>query len=159
MRTTSRGTLHAVRFDEGGSHRVVSSITVGISPEGLALSPDGSLAVTTDMRRTYLPPFFAQWWPGTRRSGLSLVHVGTDGTPHLLDEVATPAMGVLPEHAVFDRTGSSIAAGVHHLWEDRPTQGAVRFWRFEGDGDTRRLVLTETSVPVVRGAHNLSVIW
>ena len=45
---------------------------MGLSPEGFALSPDQSLVVTVNMRRTYLPSFIPVW-RGKSYSSLSLL--------------------------------------------------------------------------------------
>lgn len=50
------GKLFSISFDENnGEHKLVSQTEVGLSPEGFAMSPDGSMLVTVNMRRTYAP--------------------------------------------------------------------------------------------------------
>lgn len=56
-----RGSVVSVRLDAGalpdGSprHALVSRAVTGVSPEGLAVSPDGTLVATTNLERSYLP--------------------------------------------------------------------------------------------------------
>ncbi|WP_164929159.1 lactonase family protein [Gloeobacter violaceus] len=116
-----RGELIAVRFDAGpalgAKHRVVCRIEVGLSPEGFAVSPDGLLVATVNMRRTYLPDWLPVW-PGKARSSLSLVKRNPQsGQLTVVGEYGFE--GVLPEDAVFDAAGRALAVAVYHYREPR----------------------------------------
>ena len=54
------GELSVIRFeseegDDRLEHRVVSKAESGISPEGIAVSPDGRLVATANLVRSFLP--------------------------------------------------------------------------------------------------------
>ena len=57
----ARGVVLSVRLDAtpgragGPVHTVVSRVPTGVVPEGLAISPDGQLLVTTNLEQTFLP--------------------------------------------------------------------------------------------------------
>ena len=57
------GEMIAVQFEPEAENpaRVASRVDVGLSPEGFSLSPDDTLLVTVNMRRTYLPDFLPAW--------------------------------------------------------------------------------------------------
>jgi len=149
--TNDPGEIVSVRV--GPPLAVVSRAKVGLSPEGFDLSPDGSLAVTSNMRRTYLP------------NGLPYCLFGARDRPSLAVVRVDPATGVLtraggeygfdgelPEDVAFDDTGKWLAVAIFNERHDRdPKNGFVEFWRVDGD----RLVRTDTRLPVTRGAHTL----
>ena len=151
-----RGSLVSVRYDAAGGHAVVDRVRVGLSPEGFDLSPDGSLAVVANMRRTYMPPRGFWFVPGKSRASLSLVGVdGATGALEMLhDDVGF--VGALPEDAVFDADGTSVAVAVYHdRAELHPRRGWVDFWEVRGG---RRLAYTGRRVAVTRGVHNLLLV-
>ncbi|NJO07794.1 MAG: hypothetical protein HC876_20995, partial [Chloroflexaceae bacterium] len=107
-----RGEMIAVQFDlMEGNHGVVSRVEVGQSPEGFAISPDESLIVTIDMRRTYLPDNLS-FIPGTDLNSLSLLTFNNStGELVLIDQYGFE--GVLPEHAVFDADGDALGVVIY----------------------------------------------
>jgi len=135
--------------------QVTSIAEVGLSPEGFALSPDDSLAVTVNMRRTYLPNCLPAW-RGKPYSSLSLVAIDrTSGKLTPVDEYGFE--GLLPEQATFDAAGSSLAAVIYNYREETPTTGAVEFWRVV-KGNSPRLERTGFKLDVVRGAHDIVLV-
>jgi len=157
------GSLISIAFDEAGDHRVVSSATVGLSPEGFAVSPDETLAVTVNMRRTYLPGGFVGMMPvglvhGRDTSSLSLLRIGEDGTlTPIGEEVGLPA--VLPEDAVFDRDGDTVAVTAFHGWGTERDTGWVAFYEVrETDDGVPALVPTDERWSVPRGPHDMVVV-
>ncbi|MEO1095879.1 MAG: hypothetical protein AAFX01_13370 [Cyanobacteria bacterium J06638_28] len=149
-----KGEMIAVEFDpeSGQAPAVVSRVEVGLSPEGFALSPDNSLIVTVNMRRTYLPNYLPAW-RGKPYSSLSLVQFDpVSGQLTKIDEYGFE--GLLPEQATFDAQGNSLAVVIYNYREPSPTTGAIEFWTVI-PGDTPRLERTGYTLEVVRGAHDI----
>lgn len=158
-----RGSLASVRLDAGKTdsgaprHALVSRAQVGVSPEGLAISPDGTLVATTNLERSYLPygdP--RQTW----FSSVSLVRLdpGTGALTRVGDYAYD---GILPEAAAFDASGRYLAVVTYDQFDDRRPGGSVDFWRVARDPlDPERveLVRTNHAVPVTRGAHSMVLV-
>ena len=152
-----RGEMIAVKFDpdSGKSPEVVSRVEVGLSPEGFALSPDNSLIVTVNMRRTYLPSLVPAW-RGKPYSSLSLVQFdSTSGQLTKLEEYGFE--GLLPEQATFDTTGNSLAVVIYNYREPSPKTGALEFWNVILR-ESPSLERTGYKLDVVRGAHDIVLI-
>lgn len=151
------GEMIAVRFDEeNATHRVVSRVAVGQSPEGFAVSPDESLVVTVDMRRTYLPDRL-QFIPGSDLNSLSLLTFdNTTGELTLIDQYGFE--GVLPEHATFDADGDALGVVIYNRREDPLAPGYIELWNVVHDSDTPALERTGTQVEVVRGPHAMMLV-
>ncbi len=158
-----RGSVFSVRMNAGTypdgtpRHALVSRAITGVSPEGLAVSPDGRWVVTTNLERSYLPyddPRIT-WF-----SSLTLVRL--DPETGALTRIGDYTYdGILPEAAVFDNSSSSIAVVTYDHFDDRRVGGSVDFWRIAGDPlDPERveLVKSEYSVPVTRGAHSMVIV-
>jgi YVTN family beta-propeller protein len=84
--------------------RVINHITVGDSPEGLAISPKGDLAVAVEARGSNVPKsaFFHH-----ATGAVSVLKI--DGTS--VTRVGEVAVGALPEGAAFSADGSHIYVG------------------------------------------------
>lgn len=158
-----RGSVVSVRIDarkapDGSAvHALVSRAMTGVSPEGLAVSPDGTLVATTNLERSYLPlddprqTFF---------SSITLLRL--DPRTGTLTRIADYAHdGILPEAAVFDASSRFLAVATFDQFDDRRGGGAVDFWRIARDAlDPERLELVKTgySIPVARGAHSMLLV-
>ena len=157
------GSLLSVRLSAGeaadGSprHALISRIQTSVSPEGLAVSPDGRWALTTNLERSYLPyddPRIT-WY-----SSLTLAAI--DPETGALTKIGDFAYdGILPEAAAFDVTGRFVAVATYDHFDDRRAGGSIDFWRITGDplkpGDVT-MMKTELSVPVTRGAHSMVLV-
>ncbi len=152
-----RGTLTSIRFDEaGGNHEIVSTATVGVSPEGFAMSPDGTLIATVNMRRTYLTDTLPVY-PARSRSSISLVEFdNTSGELTTTDEYFYE--GLLPEDAVFDAEGESLAVTIYNYAGEFPEEGAMEFWNVTEEGGEPALERTDFTLPVVRGPHTVEAL-
>jgi DNA-binding beta-propeller fold protein YncE len=84
--------------------RVIDHITVGDSPEGLAISPKGNLAITVEARGSNRSKDTWYYHPG---GALSLLRI--DGKK--VTRVGEVTVGALPEGAVFSADGSHIYVG------------------------------------------------
>ena len=158
-----RGSVVSVRIDAGkaadGSprHALVSRAQTGVSPEGLVVSPDGTMVVTTNLERSYLP------YDDPRQTFFSSVTlVRLDPVSGTLTRVGDyPMDGILPESATFDASSRSLAVLSFDHYDDRRKGGSVDFWRIAHDPlDPSRteLVKTEHSIPVARGAHTMVLV-
>lgn len=158
-----RGSVVSVRLDAGtmadGSprHALVSRAITGVSPEGLAVSPDGTLVATTNLERSYLP------YDDPRQgffSSITLLRL--DPATGALGRIGDyPYDGILPEAAAFDASSRYLAVVTYDHFDDRRAGGSVDFWRVTGDPldpARRELVKTEHSVPVTRGAHSMVLV-
>jgi len=142
---------------DGSGPREVSRVQPGLSVEGFALSEDGRYAVTVNMGRTYLPDNpLLRFWPGRNRSSLRLVAI--DPQTGRLEMQGEEAYfdGVLPEDAIFDADGDSLAVAVFHL-RSAPgrRRGFVDLWRVAETEDGPRLFNTGERLETVRGPHDL----
>ena len=151
------GELISVQFDPDaeGPARVVSRVEVGLSPEGFALSPDETLITTVNLRRTYLPSVLPAW-RGKPYSSLSLLQF--DPSTGQLTKVEEYGFeGLLPEQAIFDATGQSLAVVIFNYREPSPTTGAIEFWTVI-QGEPPRLERTGYILETVRGAHDIVLV-
>lgn len=149
--------MNAETRDDGSvRHAFVDHVKTGVSPEGLAVSPDGRWVATTNLERSYLPYDDERitWW-----SSITLARLDQDTGQ--LQEVGTFNYdGVLPEAAVFDNSGDYLAVATYDHFDDRKTGGSIDFWRIQADPldlDNVQLIKTEHSVPVARGAHSMVI--
>jgi len=103
-----RSTISVLRLAEDGRHAVVDRAETDFSAEGLAVSPDGRLVATVNMRGTLFPPGSPRFH---RQASVSLLALdpATGGLTKLGDY---PFEGVLPEGGSFDLTGEHFLATV-----------------------------------------------
>ncbi|WP_375592897.1 hypothetical protein ABWI00_12615 [Algihabitans albus] len=157
-----RGQLLTVRMnaeerDDGTvRHAVIDRVMTGVSPEGLAVSPNGRWVATTNLERSYLPYDDARitWYSSVTLAAL-------DQETGDLTEIGTFSYdGILPEAAVFDNSGNYLAVANFDHFDDRREGSSIDFWRIQTDpldpGNTQ-LIKTEHSVPVTRGAHSMAI--
>ncbi|WP_218940113.1 beta-propeller fold lactonase family protein [Denitrobaculum tricleocarpae] len=157
-----RGQVVTVRMnaevsDDGAvRHALVDRVMTGVSPEGLAVSPDGRWVATTNLERSYLP------YDDPRITWYSSVTLAAlDQETGDLTEIGTFNYdGILPEAAVFDNSGNYLAVANYDHFDDRVAGSSIDFWRIQADpldpGNTQ-LIKTEHSVPVARGAHSMVI--
>lgn len=131
-------------------HRVVSNATSDLSPESLAISPDGSLVVTVNMRGTAFPPTSPQF---TDTASLSLLTLEPSGQLTKVGDY--PFAGILPESVAFDASGNYLAVAVYDYFTPEPEAG-IELWQV-----VRRpeLILQHTDqvIEVDRGAHQVMI--
>ncbi len=157
-----RGSVVSIRLEAGtqadGSprHALISRAMTGVSPEGLAVSPNGRYVVTTNLERSYLP------YDDKRITWFSsLSFITLDPQTGQLNHVADyPFDGILPEAAVFDASSQYLAVAKYDDFDDRIQGGAINFWRIAVDplNPQPMLVQTRYSVPVTRGAHSMVLV-
>jgi DNA-binding beta-propeller fold protein YncE len=157
-----RGSVVSIRLAAGtqadGSprHALVSRAMTGVSPEGLALSPDNRYVVTTNLERSYLP------YDDDRITWFSSVSLVTlDPQTGQLNHVADyPFDGILPEAAAFDASSQYLAVTNYDHFDDRIPGGSIDFWRIASDplNPQPMLVKTRYSIPVTRGIHSMVLV-
>ncbi|NEQ45994.1 MAG: lactonase family protein [Leptolyngbya sp. SIOISBB] len=157
-----RGSVVSIRLEAGmqadGSprHALVSRAMTGVSPEGIAISPNGRYIVTTNLERSYLPydDDRITWF-----SSLTLITLDPE-TGQLSRIADYPYDGILPEAAAFDASSQYIAVVNYDHFDDRIQGGSIDFWRIAVDplDPQPMLVQTRYSVPVTRGAHSMVLV-
>ncbi|MBI1391716.1 MAG: hypothetical protein GC152_03140 [Alphaproteobacteria bacterium] len=150
------GSLVAYAFAADGSAREASEAAVSKSPEAFGVSRDGRLAVAVNMERTYLPGGLTSILPGRNASSASLVSI-ENGTIRTLGE-RVAFRGVLPEDAVFDADGDTVAIAVYQDHGDPRSDGWIEFFRLVGEGDARRIEPADRRIRLPRGVHDLAAI-
>lgn len=157
-----RGQLVTVRMDaetrDDGTvrHALIDRVMTGVSPEGLAVSPDGRWVATTNLERSYLPYDDARitWYSSVTLAALE------QATGDLTEIGTFNFDGILPEAAQFDNSSTYLAVANYDHFDDRREGSSIDFWRIQTDpldpGNTQ-LVKTEHSVPVARGAHSMAI--
>lgn len=157
-----KGSLVSIRLEAGtqadGSprHALVSRATTGVSPEGLAISPNDRYVVTTNLERSYLP-----YNDGRITWFSSLTLVTFDPATGQLNRIADyPFDGILPEAAAFDASSEFLAVANYDHFDDRMPGGSIDFWRIDADplNPQPMLVQTRYSVPVTRGPHSMVLV-
>ena len=135
----------------GVSHQVIPGPAVPANPEGLAVSPDGSLLVSVNLERSHLPDNPSQ-------ASLSLLSF-EESSGRLAWRGDYPVDGVLPEGIVFDTSGRYIAVAVFDGFNEQAGAGRVEVWQVAQDDEGgMSLEITDFGLPLPRGAHTLALI-
>lgn len=157
-----RGSVQSVRLaaatapDGSPPHELAARAATAPTPEGLAISPDGRYAVTTNLEES-------AWALDSPNQGFfsSLTLLRLDPATGGLERVGDFAFdGVLPEMAVFDNSNRFLAVTNFTFFDATRPGGAIDFWRIAGSAfDPKRteLVKLDFSVPVARGPHTLVI--
>jgi DNA-binding beta-propeller fold protein YncE len=154
---TTRGTVSVIQLAElitpasQVQHRVVSTAIADLSPESLAISPDGSKVVTVNMCGTAFPADSPRF---TRQASLSLMTLDR-ASGQLTKLKDYPFEGILPEGAAFDASGKALAVAVYDYFTPKP-EGGIEFWRVI-EKPTPELQRTGYVVDVGRGVHQVLV--
>lgn len=149
------GDVTAIRFaaepgEDGPRHFLVGRAGTGISPEGVAISPDGEWAVTTNLEVSYAPADDPRHTP---YSSLTLIDI--DRETGRLKTIGTYAFdGVLPEAAVWDAASQAIAVVNYDQLDAGRSGGSIDFWRLVTAPEPR-LVKLRASVPTPHGPHSI----
>ena len=152
------GDVMSIRFDAEGSgdgprHFIVGRTPTGASPEGLAISPDGEWAVSTNLEVSYAP---AEDERHTPYASLTLIDIDTaTGDLHTVGTYYFD--GILPEAATFDASGQYVAVVNYDQHVGGADGGSIDFWRLV-TGDEPKLVQTRTSIAVPHGPHSMSLV-
>jgi len=149
------GDVTSIRFatdagDDGPKHFLVGRAETGISPEGIAISPDGEWAVTTNLEISYAPSDDPRHTP---YSSLSLIDIDTDtGRLHTVGTYTFD--GILPEAAVWDDTSSFIAVVNYDQLDSNQKGGSIDFWKLV-KSENGSLVKLRKSIETPHGPHSI----
>ncbi|HEY9626953.1 MAG TPA: beta-propeller fold lactonase family protein [Coleofasciculaceae cyanobacterium] len=132
-------------------HQVMATVASDRSSEGIAISPDGTLVATANMRNTALPPNSPRF---TREATISLFRL--DAATGQLQKIGDfPFEGVLPEGITFDATGNHvIVATFEYLNSPQPT-GGLEIWQV--NREPRLDLKYQGRINVPHGAHQVLV--
>lgn len=147
------GELFVIKFNlEGTEHFPISKAKVGQNPEGFAISPDGSLIVVANIKRTFL-----NWESAdlSRKASLSLLKLMPDGS--LVNHGEYEFEGILPKSVEFDRSGKNIAVTVYDYFNYGKHFGGIEFWKVN-QGDKPSLQKQDFKMFLTRGCHSLRVV-
>ncbi|WP_245468508.1 MULTISPECIES: lactonase family protein [unclassified Mesorhizobium] len=143
---------------DAARHRLVARTETDLSAEGIAISPDGRLVATVNMRGTAFPPASARF---QRHATVTLLSFdpATGGIVKIADY---PFEGSLPEGGSFDRTGDHFLATVFQGHADAgPETGAgLEVFRVvKGDAASGERPSLERigRIPLTHGAHHVDL--
>ena len=156
------GTIVNIKLNANGDYRnprhaLNSQVMVGASPEGFAVSPNGDWVVSLNMERSWLPYSDPRqnWF-----SSLSLIKRDPEsGAMNVIHQL--PFDGVLPEAAVFDRSGKYLAVATFDFYDESITGGAIDYFSIVEDPMNpidKKLLKLRWYTPVTRGVHSLVLI-
>lgn len=157
------GTLSVIRLADQNSkdltleqrveliHQVVCTTTVGISPECLAISPDGKFVITANLRRSMLPAGD----PGLIGGSLSLLSF--DSSTGLLTKISETPIDAMPEGLTFDASGNNIVVSKFRSLNPSIVDGELDFYKLVR-GSEPKLVKGDFSVGVGVGPHGVVIV-
>jgi len=150
----NNGDLFVIKFnlDGGSEHFLITKAKVGENPENFAISPDGSLIVVANIKKTYYA------WDNAnldKKASLSLLKLTPDGTLTTHGEYEFD--GILPKNIAFDKSGNNIAVTVYDYFNYGRHFGGVEFWKIK-HGNKPSLQKQDFKLFLPRGCHALRVI-
>lgn len=142
--------------DAAVEHVVVSVADVGISPVGLAISPDGASIVTANLGQSFLP------MDDPRLVGGSLTLLEMDRATGRLTPIAEYPMQGMPEGICFDSRGHYAVVAQFRSLDPEVKEGELSFWRLSAgaaaDGTASpKLEQADFFLGVGRGPHAVLV--
>ncbi|MEO1774877.1 MAG: hypothetical protein AAFS07_07990 [Pseudomonadota bacterium] len=149
------GDVTSIRFatepgENGPRHFLVGRAGTGISPEGIAISPDGEWAVTTNLEVSYAPADDPRHTPFA-----SLTLIDIEPATGRLETVGTFAYdGILPEAAIWDASSRIVAVVNYDQHDPALPGGSIDFWRLV-TGPQPGLVKLRASLPTPHGPHSI----
>jgi DNA-binding beta-propeller fold protein YncE len=149
------GSLTSIRFDaDSAKHQIAARVQTGVSPEGIAMAPDGSLIATANLVRSFLPKTDSRF---TDYSSVSLIQL--DRVTGKLQSAGEYRLAgqVLPQGIAFDAKGQNLAISSFTVPQSEDRTGAIRFFRIV-PGTVPKLEQTGSPIDVVRGVHQLVLI-
>jgi DNA-binding beta-propeller fold protein YncE len=132
-------------------HRRIAGVDTDRSSEGIAVSPDGRLIATINMRETGLLPSSPRF---TRHASVTLLSFDPD-SGEIQKINSYPFEGVLPEGAAFDLAGEHLLVTVYEYHDNQPPGGGLEVWRVVRD----RLPRLEHvgRIPAPHGTHHVEI--
>ncbi len=148
------GDMFVLKFNlEGTSeHYLITKTKLGETPTSFAISPDGSLVVVTNAKKSYYP------WDNndsSKKASISLLKLTSDGS---LNNVADYEFeGILPKNIVFDKSGENLAVSVFDYFNFGKHFGGIEFWKVK-NGDKPSLQKQDFKLFMPRGCHGLQIV-
>jgi hypothetical protein len=134
-------------------HARVATATTDASAEGLAISRDGRLIATVNMRDTAFPPTSPRF---QREATVTLLTF--DLQTGVVEKVADYAFeGVLPEGGTFDLTGDHLLVTVFHGHQDAEANAGAGIEVFRVVRGERPALVRVGRIPMPHGAHHVDV--
>jgi hypothetical protein len=152
------GQLQSTRFVAEGNpatltHPLVSSVDVGQNPETFRINPEGTLAVTVNLRGSGL-----LWNDARLNLQNSMTLVSIDRQTGRLNTVREYFFdGILAQGLQFDTDGKSLAITLMDHFDLTRRAESIEFWRVNG-GSNPSLERTGFRATVVRGVYQLALI-
>jgi DNA-binding beta-propeller fold protein YncE len=138
---------------EAGRHLIASTARTDASSEGLAISPDGRLVATVNMRGTAFPASSPRF---DRQATVTLLQL--DPVSGALTKIADfPFEGVLPEGGSFDATGEHFLATVFQGHDGAGKQHGAGLEVFRVERDGRPSLARLGRIPLPHGVHHVAV--
>ncbi len=154
-KSNSNGEISTISFDfdNGKTHKLVSSAKTGANTEGCSISPNGKYIVTANRRETNRSIDDAKL---NMMASLSFLTLDTEGVLSQAGEYEF--LGIYPKGVDFDAASNMVAVSVfNHFDIGGIEQSRLEFWQIE-KGDKPKLKQTGFSLAVPRGTHTLKVI-
>jgi sulfur carrier protein ThiS len=134
-------------------HARVATATTDASAEGLAISRDGRLVATVNMRDTAFPPTSPRF---QREATVTLLTF--DPQTGVVEKVADyPFEGVLPEGGTFDLTGDHLLVTVFHGHQDAEPNAGAGIEVFRVVRGERPALVRVGRIPTPHGAHHVDI--
>ncbi|MBY5715555.1 hypothetical protein HFO33_02920 [Rhizobium leguminosarum] len=138
---------------QSARHDLLGGAETGLSSEGIAISPDGQLVATVNMRGTAFPPGFARFHRDASVTLLSF-DPATGAIARLADY---PFEGSLPEGGAFDRTGDHFLATVFQGHDGAGPEAGPGLEVFRVAKGDRPALKRLGRVPLPHGAHHVDL--
>ncbi len=133
----------------GAKHLKVSEAETDRSSEGLAISPDGRLIATVNMRETAFP---AGHQRHTRDASVTLLRF--DPKTGLIEKLGdTLFEGILPEGASFDATGDHLIVTSYAYPDDPHGPSGLEVFRVQDDSRIQHV----GRIPAPPGTHHVEI--
>lgn len=152
---SSISVIRLASLDSGqdARHEITAMVETDRSSEGLAISPDGRLVATVNMRETAFPPTSPRF---TKEATVTLL--GFDPENGLLEKLADYAFeGVLPEGGSFDASGDHFLATVFHGHQNSGVEAGAGLEVFRVVKAGRPALEKLGRIPLPHGAHHVAV--
>jgi DNA-binding beta-propeller fold protein YncE len=150
----ARGDMFVLKFnlEATSDHALITKIKVGENPEGFAISPDGSMIVVANIKKSYYPWESSEF---SKKASLSLLTITSDGTLTNVGEYEFE--GALPKNVAFDNTGNNIAVTVFDYFNFGKHFGGIEFWKVN-KGDKPSLQKQDFKLFLPRGCHEIRIV-
>lgn len=134
-------------------HARIASVETDVASEGLAVSPDGRLVATVNMRGTAFPPGSGRF----QREG-SVTLLALDPAAGRLEKLGDyPFEGVLPEGGSFDLAGEHFLATVFQGHRDGDARRGAGLEVFQVRKGARPALERLGRIPLPHGVHHVAI--